>query len=425
MRTTPQRFTLKFPIFLVLLLTACSTQPRDVPAESLVVTEESPLDGQVQVMEPTAEPENEATPYPYTIVDTGQDACFDETTRQTCPGEGERTFGQDAQYTGNTPAYLDNGDGTVTDLNTGLIWIQDPGEKMRYDEGIELGKDFTFAGYDDWRVPTIKELYSLINFSGIDDAEVGTDAFIDRDFFVIEYGDTSAGERPIDSQWITSTIYGASVMGGQECFFGVNFADGRIKCYPTQERNNGYYLRLVRGESYGQNAFVDNGNGTITDAATGLTWHGDDSGEGMDWGDALSYCESLTLAGYDDWRLPNATELQSIVDYTKNLDQTSSPAIDPIFGTSSIVNEAGEVDYPNFWTSTTHESRMGGSNAVYIAFGRALGNMRGAWEDVHGAGAQRSDPKTGDPTDYPTSRGPQGDAVCACSIMCAVCGRVR
>lgn len=200
-------------------------------------------------------------------------------------------------------------------------------------------------------------------------------------------------------------------MGGQECFFGVNFADGRIKCYPTQERNNGYYLRLVRGESYGQNAFVDNGNGTITDAATGLTWHGDDSGEGMDWGDALSYCESLTLAGYDDWRLPNATELQSIVDYTKNLDQTSSPAIDPIFGTSSIVNEAGEVDYPNFWTSTTHESRMGGSNAVYIAFGRALGNMRGAWEDVHGAGAQRSDPKTGDPTDYPTSRGPQGDAV--------------
>ena len=33
------------------------------------------------------------------------------------------------------------------------------------------------------------------------------------------------------------------------------------------------------------------------------------------------------------------------------------------------------------------------------------------WQDVHGAGAQRSDPKTGDPADYPTGHGPQGDAI--------------
>jgi hypothetical protein len=200
-------------------------------------------------------------------------------------------------------------------------------------------------------------------------------------------------------------------MGGQECFFGVNFADGRIKCYPTQGRNNGYFLRLVRGEIYGQNDFIENGDGTISDAATGLTWQQSDSGKGMDWDDSLAYCEALTLAGFEDWRLPDAKELQSIVDYTKNPGQTASPAIDSIFGTSSIVNEIGEVDYPFFWTSTTHKNRQGGPNAVYIAFGRALGNMGNGWIDVHGAGAQRSDPKTGDPTDYPTSRGPQGDVL--------------
>ena len=33
------------------------------------------------------------------------------------------------------------------------------------------------------------------------------------------------------------------------------------------------------------------------------------------------------------------------------------------------------------------------------------------WMDVHGAGAQRSDPKIGDPDDFPTGRGPQGDAI--------------
>ena len=37
--------------------------------------------------------------------------------------------------------------------------------------------------------------------------------------------------------------------------------------------------------------------------------------------------------------------------------------------------------------------------------------MNGAWVDVHGAGAQRSDPKAGDPADYPTGNGPQGDAI--------------
>ena len=59
-----------------------------------------------------------------------------------------------------------------------------------------------------------------------------------------------------------------------------------------------------------------------------------------------------------------------------------------------------------------------GTAAVYVAFGRALGWMqfppgRGALQlmDVHGAGAQRSDPKSGDPADYPHGRGPQGDVV--------------
>ena len=44
-------------------------------------------------------------------------------------------------------------------------------------------------------------------------------------------------------------------------------------------------------------------------------------------------------------------------------------------------------------------------------FGRALGFISSDWVDVHGAGAQRSDPKNGDPGDYPYGRGPQGDAI--------------
>ena len=54
--------------------------------------------------------------------------------------------------------------------------------------------------------------------------------------------------------------------------------------------------------------------------------------------------------------------------------------------------------------------RQGGT-AVYVAFGRALGWMHGEWRDVHGAGAQRSDPKAGNPADFPQGRGPQGDVI--------------
>ena len=34
-----------------------------------------------------------------------------------------------------------------------------------------------------------------------------------------------------------------------------------------------------------------------------------------------------------------------------------------------------------------------------------------AYVDVHGSGAQRSDPKTGDPAMFPHGRGPQGDVI--------------
>jgi len=168
----------------------------------------------------------------------------------------------------------------------------------------------------------------------------------------------------------------------------------------------------VRGNpQYGQNDFHDNTDGTVTDRATGLMWAKNDSGQGLDWEHALAYAASLKLAGHADWRLPNAKELQSIVDYTR------IPAINPIFQTSSLPDH----NHPFYWTSTTHldgpPDRVDGT-AIYISFGRALGWMQfppdvGEFRllDVHGAGAQRSDPKAGNPADFPHGRGPQGDVI--------------
>ncbi len=172
-------------------------------------------------------------------------------------------------------------------------------------------------------------------------------------------------------------------MMGDETMFGVNFADGRIKGYPTgpmpgQTEDKQFYVMYVRGEEYGINDFEDNEDGTITDAATGLMWTKNDNGEGLFWEDALSYAENSTFADYSDWRLPNAKELQSILDYTRAPSVTNSAAIDPLFNCSEITDEGGNINYPFYWTGTTHaswqENAPGGFGA-YVCFGEALGWM--------------------------------------------------
>ncbi|MGZ0655032.1 Lcl domain-containing protein [Coraliomargarita sp. W4R72] len=363
----------------------------------------------------------------YPIVDTAQDRTYNDRSEITYPQSGDAFYGQDAQYAGAQPSYQDNGDGTVSDQVTGLMWTQDPGEKMSLKEAVKNAASCRVGGHDDWRLPTIKELYSLIQLNGTDPDPMSRDEsnlkpFIDESVFKFTYGKEENDERIIDSQFATSTKYVSTTMRGAETLFGVNFADGRIKGYGlTDPRGRGdktFFVLYVRGNSdYGTNKFVDNGDGTITDEATGLTWMQADSATGMDWPSALEYAENLELAGHSDWRLPNAKELQSIIDYTRSPDTTDSAAIDPIFEVTPILNEGGKKDYANYWTSSTHAGEHSFSTAVYFSFGRSLGFMtdRRTGEvtlmDVHGAGSQRSDPKVGDASKYPQGRGPQGDVI--------------
>ena len=89
---------------------------------------------------------------------------------------------------------------------------------------------------------------------------------------------------------------------------------------------------------------------------------------------------------------------------------TDSAAIGPIFEITEIKDPGGKKQFPLFWTSSPHlDGPRPYSSAVYIAFGEAQGQMRGRLMDVHGAGAQRSDPKSGEKESYPRFFGPQGD----------------
>lgn len=358
----------------------------------------------------------ETPTYSYKIVDTGVNTFYSDASIIAEPAEGDDFYGQDAHYPGNAPSYTDNGDGTITDNVTGLMWEKEMGEKITFEEAFEKAEALETGGYTDWRVPSIKELYSLIQFTGRVQGAVAHEYFIDTAYFSQPLGDPALGEREIDAQTWSSTEYVGLTMKGDETVFGVNFVDGRIKGYPKYDPRTGLakkmYFRMVRGNAeYGKNDFIDNGDSTVSDLATGLMWQKADDGIARDWQESLEYAENLNLGPYDDWRLPNAKELQSIVDYSRSPQTTDSPAIDPVFETSEIIDPDGNSgQYPYFWTGTTHLDGMNPySGAVYIAFGEGQGKMNGVLMDVHGAGCQRSDPKSGNVSDYPQFFGPQGD----------------
>jgi len=356
----------------------------------------------------------------YPIVDTNQQYCYNETKSIPAPEQGEAFFGQDGNIEGNQPDYKDNGDGTVTDKVTGLMWQQDMGRKMTMAEAKKKVQELNLGGYNDWRIPNIKELYSLIEFNGSSHGErAGKKRFIDTHYFKQPLGgegsDTSS--REIDAQTWSSTIYKGLTMVTDSTCFGVNFVDGRIKGYGLINKRTGeankMYFRFVRGnKQYGKNNFIDNGNGTISDLATGLMWQKADDGNTYTWKEALQYADDLKLAGYEDWHLPNAKELQSIVNYDRSPDYTNSPAIDPIFDCTKDNIAEGKIGWHYYWTSTTHlDGLIPASEACYLSFGHAWGRQPRTDElcDVHGAGAQRSDPKTGNKEDYPKYFGPQKD----------------
>lgn len=311
----------------------------------------------------------------YAVADSEQENCYDSSVSMVCASDGTAFYGQDAQNIGliNAQDYSDNGDQTITDNVTGIMWTQSPDidgignddglitsdDKLSSDNGDTACNSLSHAGYSDWQLPNVKQLYSLMNFQGMDPENSGDVTtylipFIDTDFFDFAYGSTS-DERIIDSQYATTSKYYNDE--ATEMMFGVNFADGRIKGYTEAffGSDKTYFVLCMRDNSgYGTNVFeFTDESTTVTDKATGLMWARDDSGEGYDdgfdyannlgwasqeqdddndydlvidtdamngamsWQDALAYVQQINnenYLGYSDWRLPTIKELHTLVN---------------------------------------------------------------------------------------------------------------
>ncbi|MEK7991537.1 MAG: DUF1566 domain-containing protein, partial [Thiotrichaceae bacterium] len=315
----------------------------------------------------------------YPIVDTRQGTCYNNSQLIDCPALDAAFYGQDGQYTGNAPSYTDNGNATITDNVTGLLWTQEISSyAMPWSDAASYCESLETGNVSNWRLPSVKELWSLRDFS------TGW-PWIDTDYFYLVGDGSELGQHHswTNNLYLVESEYQNEQVQGDPAFI-VNDWTGHIKAMSGNR-----FVRCVKGDEYGINDFVDNADKTVTDNATSLMWMQDDSGYTMNWEDALKYAEESTYAGYDDWRLPNAKEIQSIVKY-----DGSFPAINSsLFNLSELTNVKGQTDYPFYWTSTSNpvqgaegdEDIDGGKIYAWVlAFGY---NTDPDGYDLHGAGS--------------------------------------
>lgn len=236
------------------------------------------------------------------------------------------TFGEDADFIIFSPYFIINGNGTVTDTITGLMWQQTDGGEMTIENAAIYCDALTLGGFSDWRLPSAHEGFSILNHQCASPP-------LDPSVFTVtmaEYWWT--GTRQVNDSnmvWVTN-------------------AGGGIGNHPKNETvsaggSKKIHVRAVRdinSPSSLPNHFTDNGNGTITDNVTNLIWQKLANTDTLTWEQALNYADTLSLNGNIDWRLPNIKELQSIND-----ENLMSPSVNPAFFSN--------IGIKKYWSSTT------------------------------------------------------------------------
>ena len=186
----------------------------------------------------------------------------------------------------------------VVDNNTGLEWQQTiPSGTYTWDDAMNYCDDLVYAGYRDWRLPTRKELLSIVDNSRWYPA-------VDTTYFAYS-------SNYSDNFW-TSEQYVGYALAAWDINFYLGSSTGNIK---TEKQ----FVRCVRGNELHESTFSTstiNKDEIVSDTNSGLIWQ-EAYVSDKTWQQALKYCEDSTYAGYTDWRLPNKNELITLINEDK------------------------------------------------------------------------------------------------------------
>ena len=290
-------------------------------------------------------------------------------TIQLLPDTGQTTsytstFGEDNDYLINTPSYTNNGDGTITDNVTGLMWQKVDGGSMSYASASSYCDNLTLANYTDWRLPTPLESFSILIHQNNNPA-INTAFFSSSSSLVAQYWWTNTTQLGDNSKvWCTNSGGG---IGNKPKSEAIGEVGGTFR----------YNVRAVRNSTTPTtlpNHFTDNSDGTITDNLTQLIWQKVTNPSALTWEQALAYAEGLSLGASSEWRLPNIKELQSLNDETLtnpsvNTDYFSSIGVKNYWSSTSLPNQTTEAWYWNTKFGITTYDLKTNSNYVICVRG--------------------------------------------------------
>lgn len=252
-------------------------------------------------------------------------------TMKYLPDTGEKnsytnTFGEDHDYNLYAPFYLKNGNGTITDTNTTLMWQQKDGGEMTFEKAQAYVDTLTLGGYTDWRLPSPIEAFSILNMQYTNPA-IDTSVFT---YTLAEYWWTGIKDNK-DSQKVWVTNAGGGI--GNHPKIETISAGGNKRMHVRAVRDTKLPISFV-------NHFATINSTVVHDSITGLEWTNALATDSMTWEDALIFAESSTAATFSDWRLPNIKELQSLTNAT-------------IPGTTISTAFFTNVANKKIWSSTT------------------------------------------------------------------------
>ncbi len=266
---------------------------------------------------------NNLNDYSFKFPDTGQVDCYDREGKITKPVKKDDYYGQDGCFTNNPMSFVklnkkgdiisdsffwQEGLRAVKDKNTGLIWeVKSPeagdvnysqkkynwrDSKNRY---LERLNQESYAGRNDWRIPNRDELKSIISYDRENPA-------LDSWYFPYTnnglYWTSFTYEMQPNFAYVVSMGLGAATAISKKSKLSVRaVAGGRERLFGQPDRER----------------FVDNGDGTITDRVLKLMWQKGEN-DRMNWYDALKDVKKIAPGGYNDWRIPNIKELNTILD---------------------------------------------------------------------------------------------------------------
>jgi len=184
--------------------------------------------------------------------------------------------------------------------------------------------------HSDWRMPTLNELATLIN-----------------------YGKTSPAAFVKYFPNMQSQKYWSSSSYNEDSSYAIciDFSIGSE--YFNKKAIKRSYIRAVIGQKRAgqEKRFVEKGNNILVDTHTGLVWALQPTTEMKNFKDAVSFCENLVLSGNENWRIPTIAEIRSILDYNINIEQIYFEQGEYWSGTLYSKNEAWCFNYPKEFSS--------------------------------------------------------------------------